>query len=141
MDWDRIIADIKADEGWRAHAYQDHRGFWTIGYGFLIDERKGGHLPRVVADFWLQHILDERVSMLRNAFPSWGEYPEGVKRALVNMSFQLGVAGLLGFHDMIQALNCGDYQKAAAEALDSKWASEKQTPERARRVAEWIRTA
>ena len=139
MDWDRIIADIKADEGWRAHAYQDHLGYWTIGYGFLIDERKGGELPRVVADFWLQHILDERVAALRAALENWERYPEGVKRALVNMSYQMGIAGVLGFENMLRALDRGDYEEAAREALDSKWAS--QTFDRAKRVAEWIRTA
>ena len=139
MDWDRIISDIKADEGWRAHAYQDHLGYWSIGYGFLIDERKGGELPRVVADFWLQHILDERVAALRAALENWSEYPDGVKRALVNMSFQLGISGLLGFEKMIRLLNRKDYQWAAYEALDSRWAQ--QTPERAKRVTEWIRKA
>ena len=139
MDWDRIIADIKADEGWMPYAYQDHLGYWSIGYGFLIDERKGGELPRVVADFWLQHILDERVAALRAALENWSEYPDGVKRALVNMSFQLGISGLLGFEKMIRLLNRKDYQWAAYEALDSRWAQ--QTPERAKRVTEWIRKA
>lgn len=139
MDWQRIIADIKSDEGWRAYAYQDHLGYWTIGYGFLIDKRKGGELPRAVADFWLQHILDERIAALRAALDNWDDYPEGVKRALVNMSYQMGIAGLLGFQDMLQAIEYKCYGMAADCALDSEWA--RQTPERAKRVAEWIRTA
>ncbi len=36
-----LTADLKNDEGWRPFAYQDHLGFWTLGYGFLIDQRRG----------------------------------------------------------------------------------------------------
>ena len=53
------------------------------------------------------------------------------------MCYQMGLAGVLRFRKMIQALNRNDYGKAADEALDSLWAE--QTPNRAKRVAEWIR--
>ena len=32
---------IEDHEGRVPHAYQDHKGFWTIGVGHLIDERRG----------------------------------------------------------------------------------------------------
>jgi lysozyme len=31
---------LTRDEGRVRHAYQDHLGFWTIGVGRLIDQRK-----------------------------------------------------------------------------------------------------
>ena len=40
----KLIKDLKRDEGWVPHAYKDSLGFWTIGYGFLIDEKRGGEL-------------------------------------------------------------------------------------------------
>ena len=43
-------------------------------------------------------------------------------------------SGVLGFHDMLAALERGDWPAARAAALDSDWARE--TPARARRVAD-----
>ena len=36
-----ITADLKRSEGFVSNAYQDSEGFWTIGYGRLIDKRLG----------------------------------------------------------------------------------------------------
>jgi lysozyme len=49
----------------------------------------------------------------------------------------MGVSGVLKFKGMLEALKAGKRELAANEALDSLWA--RQTPERARRVAEQIR--
>lgn len=136
MNLRQIRQDLERDEGWRAHAYQDHLGFWTIGYGFLIDERRGGGLPKPIADRWLDHILVEIGKALDARIPWWRYQPDNVQRALVNQAYQLGVNGLLNFRKMLAALQRGDRLEAAAEALNSRWAA--QTPARARRVAAWI---
>lgn len=132
-----IVADLKADEGWRPEPYQDHLGFWTIGYGFLIDARKSVSLPPTVGEFWLEYLVTERQKALDAALPWLADQPEAVRRALVNMAYQLGVSGVLNFRKMLDALKAGNRTLAANEALDSRWA--RQTPARARRVALRIR--
>jgi len=139
MDRDRVIADLKQDEGFVPHAYQDHLGFTSVGYGFMVDQRKNGRIPREVADFWLNHEISRLDELLRERINCYADAPEGVKRALVNMAYQMGLNGLLRFQDMLQSLEYECYGMAADCALDSLWA--RQTPERAKRVAEWIRTA
>lgn len=125
------------DEGWRPYAYRDHLGFLTLGYGFLIDERKGGRIPQPVADFWLRWEIEDRRQQLRGRLPFFENLPQQVQVALINMAYQLGVPGLLNFRRMLAALSRGDRVAAAEEALDSQWA--KQTPKRAARVAAAIR--
>lgn len=132
-----VAQDLKRDEGWVPHAYQDHLGYWTLGYGFLIDQRRGGRLPRHIANQWLEWEIDQRWNKLTSAEPWLDDQPEDVQRALANMAYQLGVSGVLRFRKMLQALRDGDREKAAQEALDSVWAT--QTPERAQRVARLIR--
>lgn len=132
-----VAEDLKRDEGWVPHAYQDHLGYWTIGYGFLIDKRKGGRLPKHIGNQWLQWEIEQRWRELTDAEPWLDDQPEDVQRALANMAYQLGVSGVLRFRKMLQALRDGDREKAADEALDSVWAT--QTPERAQRVAWFIR--
>ena len=137
MNRSRFLSQIKKDEGWRPSAYRDHLGFWTIGYGFLIDKRRGGKLPARVAEFWLDCIVDNLVADLAVRVPCWDEQPEIVQEALANMAYQMGVDGLLKFKRMLRAIAVGAYSRAASEALASKWAS--QTPNRAKRVANMIR--
>lgn len=132
-----LLDDLRNDEGFSGPAYQDHLGFWTIGYGRLIDERRGGGISRAEADMLLQNdalwVCDE----MERRWPGWKDLPEGVRRATANMAFQLGVNGCLNFRNMWRAIRHGDWATAADHALDSKWA--KQTPERAARVAALIR--
>jgi lysozyme len=125
----KVVADLKREEGWRAEPYEDHLGFWTIGYGFLIDRRKPVRLPESVGELWLEELVQERQRALDDALP-W-------LLALTNMAYQMGVSGVLKFKGMLDALKAGKRELAANEALDSLWA--KQTPERARRVAAQIR--
>lgn len=132
-----LIQDLKRDEGWKASAYQDHLGYWTIGYGFLVDERKGGTLPREVAEYWLEYAVKQRwdAFCLRHVWVQ--DQPWDVQRALANQVYQMGVEGVSNFRNMLTALQEGDRVKAAKEALDSRWAI--QTPARAARVAALMR--
>lgn len=134
---DDLIQDLKVDEGWVPHAYQDHLGFWTIGYGFLVDERKKGYLPKHIGEMWLDYAATKRWNDLCAKEPWMLGLPEHTQRALANMAYQMGVDGVRGFKKMIQALKDSDWRWARVEALDSKWAV--QTPERAKRVTELMR--
>lgn len=137
MDRQQLRADLVRDEGWRRHVYLDSLGFATIGFGFLVDERRGPGLPRGIADQWLDHLISGVVTQLDHRLPWWRDQPEEVQRALANMAYQLGMSGLLNFSRMLAALERNDRAEAAREALDSRWAV--QTPQRAQRVAALIR--
>lgn len=134
---DEIAEQLRVHEGLICHAYKDHLGYWTIGYGRLIDERRGGGITKEEAEMLLQNDIRNRIDRLNNAIPGFGSYPVCVQKALVNMAFQLGMDGLLNFKKMIAALENGDYVKAAEEGLDSRWAQ--QTPNRAKEVTDMIR--
>ena len=133
---DLLTEEIKADEGFVPYPYLDSLGFETIGYGFLVDKRKGGGMPRWVADVWLEGNLYENRKALFTRLPWLVHMPDDVLRGIQNMCYQLGLNGLLKFKNMLSALERGDRRRAAVEALNSKWA--KQTPQRAVRVAKLI---
>lgn len=132
-----ILDDLKQDEGFRRSVYFDSLGFATIGYGFLVDARRGGGIPEEVADIWLAYLIDEKRGELDTWLPWWRKQPEQVQRALLNMSYQLGIAGLLKFKTTLSRLQAGDREGAADSALQSLWA--RQTPNRAQRVTDLIR--
>jgi len=142
---DDLAADLRGDEGFEPFGYDDKtgkpvacEGWLTLGYGFLIDARKGVGIPRPVAEFWLKYAINERLDTLRGLWPAFDRQPYDVQRALGNMCYQLGPHGVLGFPKMLLELVMDNRAAAAAEALDSEWARS-QTPGRARRVAALIR--
>lgn len=133
-----IKKQLMRDEGKVRHAYNDHLGYLTIGIGFLIDERKGGGIPEVVMDFWLEYEINQRRAALKQALPFFDSLNEARQGALINMAYQMGVKGVLGFKETLRHFANGDYDLASKEALNSLWARE--TPERAKRISKQIKT-
>jgi lysozyme len=128
---------IERHEGKVAHAYQDHLGYWTIGVGRLIDDRRGGGLSDKEIDFLLANDIERILDDLPKRLPFWPRLTTTQQQALVNMAFQLGVNGLLNFKRMLASLERGDGETAEREALNSRWAQ--QTPGRATEVASMLR--
>ena len=136
VDPQKITADLRRDEGVVPHAYQDSLGFWTIGIGRLIDKDKGGRLSDDEINYLLANDIRTHAKELEKALPWIAQLSEVRQRALLNMAFQLGVKGLLGFKNTLALIKAGKYAEAAENALKSTWAQ--QTPERARRIARMI---
>lgn len=137
MDMNKLEREIRDHEGEVLHAYQDSLGYWTIGVGRLIDQRRGGGITRMESTYLMRNDIASKMKALDNQMPWWRHLAPVQKRALVNMSFQLGVSGLQKFRLMLSALRRGDAEEAAREALNSKWAQ--QTPRRAKEVADMLR--
>lgn len=135
-----VEEDLKLDEGWVPHAYDDANGravtaigWVTLGYGFMVDERRQGGIPRAVADFWLRWEVKRLISRLEAEIRWFKDAPLSVRAGLVNMAYQMGVGGLLSFRRTLAHGAKGEWSQMAQEALRSRWAE--QTPNRAARVA------
>lgn len=131
-----LIKELRRDEGVVAHAYQDSLGYWTIGVGRLIDKRKGGKLTDEEIDYLLMNDVKECVADLDKNLPWWRSLSDSRRRVLVNMRFNLGMAGLLGFKNTLKFIETGEYKRAADNMLLSKWA--KQVGQRANRLAKMM---
>lgn len=129
---------IKSDEGCVLHVYDDSLGYATIGYGRLVDKRKKGGISLDEAEYLLENDIDKKLIDLRNRLPWFDSLDDARKGVLLNMCFQLGISGLMNFKNTLAFIESGDYENAAANMLKSKWAQ--QTPNRAKRMAEQMRT-
>lgn len=123
-----------ADEGLRLKPYRCPAGKLTIGVGRNLTD-KG--ISKAEAYIMLQNDMDEVEDALDRILPWWRGLSEGRQQALLNMCFNLGINGLLGFRRMLAALQGGDYMAAADEMLASKWAA--QVGDRAQRIAKMTR--
>ena len=134
----RGVAQIKRHEGLVLHAYEDSLGYTTIGYGRLIDRRKGGGISETEAQYLLQNDVSTVLTALVKNIDFWDNLNTPRKAVLMNMSFQMGVQGLLKFSKTLELIKAGQYSEAADNMLKSLWA--KQTPNRANEMAEQMRT-
>ena len=129
----KLIKQLRRDEGEVLHAYTDSLSFLTIGVGRLIDKRKGGGITAEESAYLLNNDIERtRAELLRRA-PWIAGLDDARRGCLINMAFQLGVDGLLGFKNTLEMVRRGDYAGAAAGMLQSLWA--RQTPERAKRLS------
>ncbi len=130
LDVSQLKSDLKRDEGIRLKPYLDTVGRSTIGIGRNISDNG---ISIAEADFMLDNDISGVISTLDRAFPWWKTMSEARQRALANLCFNLGFSRLLGFRNMINALQKQEWQRAHDEALDSDWARE--VGDRSQRIA------
>ena len=129
-----IINSIKAHEGYEPMVYKCTEGHDTIGVGFKVADLK---LSEKVCDLILEEILDDLIARIERKL-SWFRYAQDeVKLVIVNMSYQMGLSGVLRFKRALAAMEIKNWDLAATEMLDSLWA--RQTPNRANELADLIR--
>lgn len=123
----RLVQDVKNSEGCKLTAYKDSLGFWTIGYGHLLDESKdwsGYQIGQDQADKWLE--LD-----LAGAETSAGYLSEWKaldtdcrKNAIVELVFNMGPSKWKLFYKTRVAIEAKKWQEAHDGLLDSLWAKQ-----------------
>lgn len=135
---EELTKQLRRDEGEVLNAYQDHLGFWTIGVGRLIDKRKGGGITPGESAYLLNNDIDKRQAELLRRAPWMAALDPARFGVMLNMAFQMGVDGLMGFKNTLAMVKAGDYSGAAVGMLNSKWAT--QTPARAQRLSKQMAT-
>ncbi len=111
---------ILRNEGYRQHMYKDTEGIWTIGIGFNLEEGFTKEESMLI----LKHRMGKYITELCDRVPVYIDVCQVRKIVLLDMAYNLGVSGLLKFRKMLAALESGDYQLAAKEMLDSRYASQ-----------------
>jgi lysozyme len=142
MNLGTLLDDIERDEGYRQFVYDDATGqpidipckgnpTWGHGLNLKVGISKEESLQIVAMR------LRKIELHLMEALPWYVSLTERRRNALVNAAFNMGVAKLLTFRKMCAALAASDFDTAAAECLDSVWAT--QVGERAKRIAQAIK--
>jgi len=132
-----LIEMLKRHEGVKTHCYKDHLGLETIGVGRCIAEGSLG-----LSDDEVEYLLAGDIARCRDEltdeyfwFPALNDARQA---ACINLIFNLGATRLRGFVLALEAMANEDFEEAAAQFLDSRWA--KQVGNRAIEVTDMIRT-
>jgi lysozyme len=127
---------LTRDEGCKASAYPDSRGFWTIGIGTCIDARAGCSLTNDEILYLFNNRVLIAQAELAAKFP-WTAALDPVRLgAMENLTFNMGVGGIAKFPKFLAAMQAGDWPTAKAELLNSL--ADHQEPDRIARLATQI---
>lgn len=140
----KLKEEIIAEEGEKLKVYRDTEGFLTVGIGHKIIrgdleyQKAIGHpITKRRSTELFERDTKRTLEELDRRIPWLKTQPPEIIRAIANMAFQMGVAGVLKFHKMLEKIHDKNYEAAYTEGLRSIWA--RQTPARARRVMTMIR--
>ncbi len=147
IDFVELAAELANDEGEKLYVYDDAtglpirpgtlvKGHPSIGRGRCLDTHG---ISKAESLYLNNDDMQDVASQLTASLP-WFEALDSVRQtALANLTFNLGIGGLLRFHNTLAYLAAGRYDAAADELLATKpWIDE--VGARGKRIAEMIRT-
>lgn len=132
---DRIKEQLVRHEGLRLKPYRCTAGKLTIGIGRNLDD---SGISQSEAYIMLINDIMNCEKQLQAKIPDiYNGLDEIRKSVLLNMCFNLGINGLLGFKNTLAFVEAGDWERAANNMLVSRWA--KQVGRRAIELSELMR--
>ncbi|WZO97284.1 glycoside hydrolase family protein [Isosphaeraceae bacterium EP7] len=145
----QVTAELRADEGVRNGVYDDStgkspvlarwdgdrlvpsRGRLTIGVGRNLSDRP-------ISDAVIQLLFNEDIAMVaeaaRRLFPAFDEWAQNRKAAVLNLLWNLGEGGLMGFVNTTKAIREDRWGEAANGLIRSLWFKQIQVSRRDRVV-------
>jgi len=155
FDRPRLQVELIRDEGLRLTVYRCTAGKRTIGVGRNLDDvgisaaetaatgvTVKSVIARGISRAQAMQLLDFDIARcerdLDSKLPWWRTLDAVRQRVLLNMCFNLGINGLLGFRNTLAFIFRRDYVHASANMLMSKWAD--QVGDRAHRLAAMMKS-
>jgi len=132
----RHEGEVKNSAG-RHIVYDCPAGHATIGIGRNVSE-SGLGLSDIEVEFMLEADIARCAEELGREFPWISELNEARRDAMIDLVFNMGLTRLNGFKKALAAMAEANYDTAAAEFMDSKWAS--QVKDRAIEICAMIKT-
>jgi lysozyme len=120
IDYDRLVEQVKRHEGYRRTPYKCSADVLTVGYGRSLEVG----ISEAEAALLLDFDLDGCIAKL-NRVPEYQDIDDPARReVLINLTFNIGYSGCIKFVKMWAAIGAEDWNEAADQMLDSKWATQ-----------------
>jgi len=134
----KLTEMLRRHEGVETHAYKCTSGKITVGVGRNIDPDGGLGLSDDEIDVLLENDIDRSIKELGAAFNWFSDLNEARRDAMIDLVFNMGLTRLTGFKKALAAMAEANYDLAAAEFMDSQYAS--QVKDRAIEICAMIKT-
>lgn len=138
-DWGfRPARDILAELGVSAQEAAKTGAPWTVGFGFTHGVTLDSRMNRITAERKLEQEALSVDTALSNTLTWYKDATFVTKTVLINMAFNLGLKGLLGFRNTLKFISQKNYEQAASNMKQSLWY--RQVKGRAIELTERMRT-
>ena len=134
----KIIEMLRKHESVETHAYECSANKITVGVGRNIDKDGGIGLSNDEIDYLLANDIKRVNGELQRSFDWFNSLDQVRKDAMIDLCFNIGLPRMKGFKKALAAMDGVDYDTAALEFLDSRWA--KQVGSRAVTITNMIRS-
>ena len=111
---------------------------WTVGFGFTHGVTPDSRMNRITAERKLEQEILEVDAALRNTLTWYNDASFVTKTVLINLSFNMGIKGLLGFKNTLAFIKEKKYKEAAFNLRKSLYY--KQVTKRAEELATRLET-
>ena len=145
MNVEKFTEEIKRDEGVKYEVYLDHLGLPTCGIGHLIKEDDPEHGLEVGTEIGEERVnelfakdLETTIDECKKLYYDFDVLPVKAQHIIANMMFNMGRPRLSRFHKMKRAVDNREWEEAATQMLDSRWAN--QVPNRANRLIQEMKS-
>lgn len=142
---DKLIDQLIRHEGEELQVYECPAGFKTIGVGRnletrglskeecdrldlgvydkneVIEKLESRGVTKEESRYLLSNDIDYFTSKLNECLSWFSSLPETAKMVLIDMGFNIGIAGLLKFKKTLGLIEQGRYVAAGEEMLNSAW--------------------
>lgn len=119
---ERIKQQLVRHESLRLKPYRCTADKLTIGIGRNLDNCG---ISQTEAYVLLENDIQNCEKQLLDEIPDINNNLDEVRKSvLLNMCFNLGISGLLGFNNTLAFIATGDWERAANSMLASKWAKQ-----------------
>ncbi len=152
VDVTQVYQEISEDEGKILHCYLCSENHKTVGIGHKVlpddpeyalqtfNANDEAPAEQSITEKRCFELFEQDVQIAVGdcavIYDTWDDLPQEMQHILVNMAFQLGQSGLSKFRNMNAAVAEQNWERVAAEMMDSRWA--KQTPNRAERLQQRV---
>jgi len=131
----RLHKMLLRHEGLRLRPYIDTVGKLTIGVGRNLDDVGITHQEALML---LNYDIIRVQSQVRKSYPWFKDLDSVRKDVVLDMVFNLGITRFRRFRNTIAAIKLKQWDIAALEMMDSKWAT--QVGYRAKRLSKMMKT-
>jgi len=118
MNKEKLVEELKRDEGVVLTLYKCSANKNTIGVGRNVDDRG---ITEDESDYLLSNDIDICIKELESTFSWYKNLSDARQRVCINMCFNLGLSRLMGFKKFLAAMEVADWKEAGVQMLDSKW--------------------
>ena len=125
-----LVEMLERQEGYRQYPYKCPAGYWTVGIGRNLEANGIDHNEAIML---LDSDITKCESELLRAWPEFMNLNEARQVVVLNMCFQMGVAGFMMFTSTRRHMEAQECSDASEHMLDSRWHS--QTPSRCEELA------